>query len=327
MRRFFNFFFFVLTSILPFNPDFPIIPDIPDIKIPLCYQSFSMSPLNVEGIETYGTVSFKNSFNSGISEIGIDVYLLNDLYPDGIKIYEWSGKAQSKVISFKYNNEYTRLENSIHYDIFEDSNKFSYDFDIALARPTAKVISSDSNVFKSENKIYSDNAFNRDSYETLRFNGFEDLYIPDYYHRLDLDDFSITQDCGLVQMPLQYSTIRLLITNRDGVFDDLFGKGEYASIPLTLVNENNVYRLSFENRMFVNKHTLRMSSEQKEDYVETRHLYFPRNEMKYQGDYNCVITFDNLGVDLNKYVYSFKLHALINTLGNCIDSEYCERNR
>lgn len=279
------------------------------------FSSFSITPLRKK-TDTYIEIETNATRTTPVT---YTVSIENDV---GTNVIVSGVKADKSKAIYTYKNDYTRSENTIilTYKVGKTTKTVSHE---ALYITSKRETLNDDSVLNSDSSILCYNEIKGwfTKSEKLTFKGFNEFYIPNYYHKLDISDFSIKTDSTLLS-PFKLEGT-LIINNLHGVFNDLNSNEQYASLKLTKVLINGSYALKFADSLYVNKETLLMSSTPKEGYVPTEHLYFPRNEMQLQDEYDCTIAFTELGIDYDKLNFTFKLKALINTVGDCHNSEYC----
>lgn len=314
------------TPYIPFYPGVigggEIIPIIPVLQEKLV---LAIEPLSTRNTDTYMNYYFSTSGASAIS-FNLKIYIVNDLYPNGYLISEQSGRLSSKTKIIKYDNSATRSSNSIKivYTIGSQSEVITSHTVMTITRETKQI--SNNQVMTSPVKAltYIGDVWNEVNV-SYTFSDYSECLMPTYYHELDLS--SLNFNCSNTNFATNIcNDINLLITNREGVFDGFDHDELNATIPLSLISDSKGNHLAFKEVMYVEPNTLLMSKTQKQGYVETKHLYFPRNEMKYQGDYEFSIIFKNFGINKSSLSSKHKIKALINTLGDCYNSEYCILN-
>ena len=156
---------------------------------------------------------------------------------------------------------------------------------------------------------------------TYSFKNFEGIYVPSFYHKIDLSDFEIG-----VSNIAKYTftcTPTLVIKNINGVFDDITGANTSAEFKLKSKETTSGFTFELADTLYVDKETLLLSSTEKEGYVKTKHIYLPRNEMRIQDQYDAYFVFEGFGINLDLLYYRVELMALKNTFGDCRNSEYC----
>ena len=254
-------------------------------------------------------------------KITTNVYIVNDLYPDGILIASGtaSNRKTSKVVT--YDNRYTRGNNKIRIETVSASGKTSVIHDApTLKTGSFTITSSNKTVIEPcECLAYETGLFSLKKY-SYTFTNFDSAYSPDYYHFYSPKSCKVTTNS-----PFSFSNaeIDLYLTNREGVFDDMPIEDEYMVLPLSIGTKGT---LQLKEKYYVDPLTLKMSSESKPNYVETSYLYLPKNEMRYQGEYEGIIRFSDFGSAHSKVIYQFTFNALSNIMGDCVNSEFCVLN-
>ena len=258
----------------------------------------------------------------------IKVSIVNDLYPDGIIIFTKMFSTSSKV-DVEYNNEYTRpIGNSIVITQTINRATTTIKHDIEAVVSNAEVVNESPYEYTSTSNFYTWLSITKKwktSKEVYVMTNFEEFYMPNYYHKIDISDFKITYKTtsGFFNM----RSGLLAITNLNGSFDSFEHDKKYAYFPIVLVGTSSNYNLSFENKFYVDPMTLIMSPVPKDGYVETKNLYLPRNEKRSENNYDCMLTLDGLGQDNTKFLSRFKYKSTLNILGDCRNSEYCIANK
>lgn len=279
------------------------------------FKSFSMSPL-CAGETTY----IKMEFNAAKSlEVSYDIYIENDV---GKYLIVSDAQTTFTTVTYTYDNKYTRSNNTVIIDYWLNSKGSSVSHE-AFTNISKKEIVGDDKTLVSNTDILCFSPLKSwyTEKETITFYGFEELYIPKYYHKLDISDFKFKTD-NSSGAPLICEG-QFLISNNNGVFNALNSDEEYARLKLKCALNGNFYELKFDENLFVNRETLKMGNRRKLGYVKTEHLFLPINEMKNQNEYECTIILTKLGIDRDKLTFSFKYNALLNVIGDCHNSEYC----
>ena len=154
------------------------------------------------------------------------------------------------------------------------------------------------------------------------FSGFEGLYVPTYFHKIDLSDFRIL--ITKADHPFFNCTPSLVIKNYNNAFSGIEGAGENVVFPLKLVEKNDGFSFALVNEYQVDTESLRMySSIDLMLMPKTRHIYLPRNEMQNQDKYQCYFQFNDFGIDNNLVIHQFEIKATQNIFGDCSNSKYC----
>ena len=300
----------------------------------LCFSSVGASAVTTNTITSFLTTplySDGNKTNMQIQAVGtnanitkVEVYIINDLYPDGISIYSASFSSKSSK-NFSYDNSYTRPNNSIKiswHGKLATSTK-SVTKAIPVIDGTTYSINKQLYTNTSRGKIYTfSNGSWTETSQTLKFTNFEDIYMPDYYHKLDPRDFKLSIS-NEISDNFNFRSGTLTINNYQNAFKLISRKAE-ISFPLKLVNDApGEYHLDFKNLLYVNKTTLEMSLGSKTNSVATHCLYFPHNQKQNEAEFNIKILLEGVGVDYSDFFLDFKYKSISNIFGDCHNSEYC----
>lgn len=223
---------------------------------------------------------------------------------------------------YTYNNEYTRPKNQVYVryttdTVFNDSPSFSRD----IAKSTYRYIE-DNQGFSSNNTLAVLNGNLIWTTKTLsyEFEGFEGIYVPQYFHKIRLKDFSIIPTSDLDLFSCDAS---LIINNYNDYFNDIEGSTDIVTFDLKTAYKTPVYYFELKDYLYVDPETLLMSSESKTGYVKTEHIYLPVNEMHNQTQYKCYLYMRNFGIDNDLVIHQFEIKALKNVFGDCSNSQYC----
>ena len=288
-------------------------------------KSFSIAPLYFDNLTTNISIG---AFIVGNHYLSVQIFLINDLYPDGVEIYR-AMLTESNTYNVEYLNEYTRPGmNIIRLTYMNIGTRQSYSSTHKISLATGEVINLNNEEYQFESKSRSlllKNGAWSEINEKLIFNNFVDQYISNYYQKIDLSDFYIIKKSGFPK-DLHFGDAYFSITNRNGAFDGIARNQESAIIPLTFVKDGDTYTLSLKEKLYVHPLSLQMSTIPHQYFVETKHIYFPRNEKRYEGEYQCSIVLKEFSSDLNTFITHFKYKSLLNVLGNCRNSEYCVIN-
>ena len=162
--------------------------------------------------------------------------------------------------------------------------------------------------------------------ETFEFRKFDELYSPDFYHKLELNEMMIRCKAA-TNNTITYTSASVLIDNYDNLFSHagtLMMSGTKVYIELKLVKGNdNWYYLAFKDKMYVHPTSLQMYNEKLPNVVETRHFYLPRGRMANQLNFRFQFSITKLGYNKVTLGHYININAPIDTIGNCVDSEYC----
>ncbi len=298
--------------------------------IPILFSTLSFNQKAV--IPAFNSITISPFYNKGQTTIVVNtrnpklhfyVFIQNDIYTN---ICVASGViTKAGTYTYTYDNSYSRKENTVFVRYYTDdptASKDSEHFSRNLVRGKYEYI-------EDGKDIVSDNELvvvkNDGSYTTRNiiysFTGFDGLYIPSYYHKIDLSDFEI----GLIRdnVPFFSCSPSLVIRNYNNIFDDIEGANETATFKLKLKKLTLGYTFELLDDLYVDRETLMLSSTPKEGYVKTKHIYFPINDMQNQDKYECYFSFQEFGIDKDLLIHSFELRALRNTFGDCSNSKYC----
>ena len=294
---------------------------IPSYSYKDSFDFIEVQPLNLPGGGSTH-IRFRVSFTDTKIH-AIFVIIRNSVYPDGETIYYIARKADRVDAEFDYDNAYTR-ENSVL--LFQATN--------CTTRGVVPIITNYPTMYPNnydEDEFENTYCFTRSKgwvlyYEEFSFKGFEDLYIPDYYHKVDFSDFRIKRT-AVSSVDLPYTRASVLIDNYNGLFSDVgtpLANGQKRYLLLDLEKgTNNWYHFVFKDKLYVHKTKLLMSSTPKEGYIETRHFYLPHLGMKDQENYKFQFSIVDLGGAKATFSHRMSVKAPIDIIGNCVDSEYC----
>ena len=250
------------------------------------------------------------------------LYIENDRYT-AMPILEKTVIGNGSNV-YNFNNSYTRPRNQIYLAI-TSANKTTYTekIEMNLSSSSYKNINSSPEFTSNNSLAILDSNLNWERKKVnYTFNNFNDYYVPDYYHKFDFSDFNIVIPDD--QQSLFSCTAKFVINYKNGVFDDLSGANNgYVELPLKHTLSDSKYFFSLQKNIYVHPSTLAVSSTKLTGYVETKHIYFPRNSMQNQGDYYCYFIFQNFGIDKDYAIHSFHIKAFKNIVGDCHNSKYC----
>lgn len=234
--------------------------------------------------------------------------------------------VRTRTGTFTYDNSYTvDGENEITVLAKNKKTQETIGSKVVDVRKSNLITLNEDKTYKSEARsvIFKNGETIKYENETIHFGGFDDFYMPDYYHKFDpaLFTFEVKSSSKVF---FDIDTATFIISNRHGVFNSLLSNQSYAQLDLILVKDTTTkWHLAFKDKLFVNPRTLEMSSYMKTGYVETKYLFLPINEMRYQEEYECGISITGLGLQKSKIIHYFALNAMLNTMGDCHNSEYC----
>ena len=254
--------------------------------------------------------------------LSIKFILNNDIFTDKeILSKQFTLKGIHKI---SYNNEFTRSSNQITIKYKVGYGSWKSIEPITLNPPPETYINLVDNKPYTSKGTISVFTFSTLSWtnETIdySFSNFDGIYVPDYYHKIKLDDFLINVSSnGKDFFKCEPS---LIITNYNGVFNDISTSGT-VEFPLKLISTSQGFTFELKDIIYVHKETLLLSKTEKEGYVKTKHIYLPRNEMKNQKQYKAFFALQNFGINNDFIRHNFTLNAYKNVIGDCQNSEYC----
>ena len=281
------------------------------------FNMISISPL-VLGGETKIVVDTDYSYLKFSINISNDKYSSKEILSGTI--------TKPGKYNYIYNNQYTRTKSKlfIKYATSETGSyktSAKYDFNVTGASKSTYINDVESiTTTKTIGVFKSDLSFEA-KHLTYTFEGFADYYAPEYYQKINLDEFKIYLDKEF--HVFMNSNPWLVLANVDNLFCDIDRVDDYASFPLTLNDQGDFYSLSLAHTMYVNPSTLRMSSNPKTGYVQTEHIFLPVNEMQHQRDFSAYFALKSMGIDNDYWVSRFEIKASLNLLGDCHNSKYC----
>lgn len=286
--------------------------------------SFKSTPLNLDNVATIMEVSGKASTTQSLL---VHVYVVNDLYPDGIEIANLTFK-ENKTETFSYHNEYTRTTNRIKIGWKQSKviKENSAIFNIELSR--SQNVRLNSSVYTHESRTnvitFVPNVGVERKKQKIIFYNFEDRYMPDFYHKIDLSTFKIKNESEYPS-ELNYKSAFFSISSINNSFST-FGNLKRLQLPIKLLKSNGELSLAFQNKLFVNPITLEMSPKQSSGFVETKYFYLPRDSKQFEESYECTIKISCFGLDNDDFILTFRYKSLLNIFGDCRNSQYCIAN-
>lgn len=280
------------------------------------FESITITPLYEYGENS--TIVVK----SRASNFRITVYLDNDRY-SGRQIVNTTINGSGNF-SFTYNNSYTRIKNQLYVALtYNNVTTYSERIDMNVTSSGYDVVNTHQEITSDSYLAVLNDDFNWEKKKaTYTFNNFEDYYIPDYFHKFDFGNFYIS--VPEEQRKFFGCNAKLVITYKNGVFDNLAGaENGFVELPLKRRLTNGNFYFSLEKNIYVDPITLAVASDKLSGYVQTRHIYFPRNSMQNQEDYYCYFVFSKFGLDKDLVYHYFSIRALRNIVGDCHNSKYC----
>ena len=280
------------------------------------FVDMTVSPLYASGDSTLVV-------HSGTVGLSFALYISNDKYSEQCVLIETIKTAGTSEYDFP--NTYTRSTNTM-FIRYKSSNATSMTetqhFQRNLAKGKYQYIT-DNQSISSNNQLAVVTSNGSYSFKnmTYGFQGFDGIYVPSFYHKIDLSEFKITVIS--TYKPFFYCEPSLVIKNYNGIFDGITGASETATFPLSLKEVTGGYTFQFRKATYVDPETLKMYSSSRTGCVKTKHIYFPINEMQNQDQIECYLLLQNFGIDHDTLIHNFTFHALRNTFGDCSNSKYC----
>lgn len=280
------------------------------------FDSITFSPFYAKG--TPSSIVIKSTG----SDYKISAFIENDAYSP-VPIFQTNIRGTG-TYSFSYNNNYTRINNRLYVVMTKDNNStYSQTIDMNMVSPGYDDVNTHSEFTSDNDLLVLNSDFNWVRKKVhYTFENFDDYYVPDYYHKFDLSNFSISipED----QRTFFTCDAKLVIQYKNGVFDGIAGASNgFVEFKLKGRLTNSKYYFGLDQNLYVHPTTLEVSSEKKSGYVSTKHIYFPRNDMHNQTDYYCYFVFENFGIDKDSVFHRFHIKALKNIIGDCHNSKYC----
>lgn len=285
--------------------------------------SIYCSPLYLSGNESLIELSVIGS--AKVNNL-VEVKIINDTYPTGKLIFK-KNYTTVGIEKIKYNNDYTRPSgNTISITTTSNGVTTEYKHEVNVVQDKTYSINEETNNYVADSLYYSWATGSKrwmTGHEKITFYNFEDIYIPDYYHKIDITHFYVRITTSFDTEYLRFGTARFSITNQNGIFNCFQHDKTNAYLPLTFKKSGSNFKLNFDCDLYVDPITLEMSTTKKEGFVKTKYLYLPKDEQRFQETYDCQIALTKLSQDNLKIVSKFKYKSLLNTFGDCRTSEYC----
>ena len=279
------------------------------------FTSITISPFYNKGESTIVVVTRSNNLH-------FFVFIQNDVYMNVCVCSDVITKAGTHT--YKYDNSYTRNKNTVFVRYYTDtiSTTDSQHFQRNIRRGEYEFIEDNKSLVSDSELVVvkSDGTYSTRTI-THSFTGFDGLYIPSFYHKIDLQDFQI--NLGRNDITFFNCNPSLVIKNYNNMFDDIEGVNETATFYLKLKKQISGYTFDLRDDLYVNQETLRLSSIPRDGYVKTKYIYLPINEMQNQDKYECYLSLQEFGIDKDLVLHNFELRALRNTFGDCHNSKYC----
>lgn len=285
-------------------------------SITLPFETISISPLYMNKNSVL-VVSTKSSY------LKFFLFIQND---KNMNVAVVNGEiTKPGTYTYSYDNKYTRSKNNVFVRYSTNGQNYSDTphLERNLVKASYEYITNNENI-NSDNCLVVINGDMTTSTRNLSYSfyGFEGLYVPLYFHKIDLSDFRIL--ISNEDHPFFNCNPSLVIKNYNNSFSEIDGAGEKATFPLKLVEKENYFTLALANEYQVNPESLKMySSGRVFSLPKTRHVYLPRNEMRNQNEYSCYLQFTDFGIDKDLVIHQFEIRAMQNIFGDCSNSKYC----
>ena len=281
------------------------------------FNSITISPFMIDR-ETKIVVDTSSSY------LRFQIFIKNDKYKLGTQIASATLTKPGKY-TYVYDNRYTRSKNEVFIKYSTSSSgSLTTSSSFTFNRFTSSSLDfSDDTVLESRSSL---GVFKSDlSFEykkvTYKFIGFNDLHVPDYYHKIGLEDFKILVDEEF--KPFVPSAASIMIQNVNGIFNDIANADDNAVFNLDLVEINGGFTFALANTQHVDPVTLLMSTNPKANYVQTEHIYLPVNTLSRSTEIETLVGLSDFGIDKDYLYHRFSIKVLDNILGDCATSEYC----
>lgn len=305
----------------------------------LCFVSLGAAPRVSNGIDYFKCMPFyvdgtKTRMEMMVKAkttlpVVVNVSIINDLYPSGKTLFEKT--FTSTVLNrYDYENNFTRPSgNQIKItQIVNGGTPKEFTHLIAVAKAKTYTLNDSVTRIPSVSQFYSLYSTGQwvNNSEELVFYNFQDKYIPDFYHKIDFSNFYVDVSSPFSTTEIIVEDIIFRLTKSEIRSNGVAIKKEVMSFSLVLEEKDSHYYLKPKKQLYVNPKTQQMSDKPRSGYVKTNHYYFPRNEKQNENLYDCTISFIAFGIDRSSFVSHFKYKSLLNTFGDCHNSEYCVVN-
>ena len=276
------------------------------------FTSISISPLFIGRDSLIRVVANR--------KVMFQVYISNDLISDQVIA---SGTINSAgTYTYTYHNDYTRLNNEL-YIKYTTTLKPYESSHIQMNATNPSYV----NLFDNENVVsdstmceLTDRTTWYERHVTYGFENFDQTYYTDYYHKIRLQDFKIKVSNS--DKPFFDCKPSLYLNNETGIFNGI-GSGKTVLLALKLKEVSDGYTFELSEPLYVHKETLLLSKEKKDGFVQTKHIYLPRNEMRNQDQVKGYFGLEDFGIDCDFVKHNFDFRALKNIMGDCRNSQYC----
>ena len=296
---------------------FVLLPFVSKTKAedPLPFESISISPFYLNKESTV-VVTTKSSYLRVLLFIQNDKHtnaavLVKEIYEPGTYVY-------------KYDNSYTRSKNRVFVRYSTGGTSLdTQHLDRNVPKSSYLNITNNQSLTSDESLavLYGDMSYSLKTL-TYSFSGFEGIYVPTYFHKIDLTDFQIL--ISKEERPFFTCNPTLSIKNYENAFNKIGGETETVTIPLNIIETENGFSFALANDYYVDPASLKMYTyPTSSSFPKTKHIYLPRNEMKNQDKYECYFMLSEFGIDRDLLIHHFDIKANKNIFGDCKNSQYC----
>ena len=272
-----------------------------DVILPLLvsetiYYQFEMS-FRFVNIATHEFVYFKNIKRTDLTLNHYDLVLPFEQYlnPDGINIVFTATMAKdkteistAKILPFK--------EEAINVSAYRKE---------PYVRDGAYLSIDDTKINSKETYDFTD----LNEYLTLGKN-----------NRLDLSNIKFKYLCP---HPLTCGDIYLKIKDHRNLFPNVNKVNGEVSLKMKFEQEEDNISLKLDEKLYVNKTTLEMSSTYLDNYDEVDTLFLPNGKEKMLCDDEIYITIKDAGYSLTDITIPFSFYFTNKYVGECYESDYC----
>ena len=159
-------------------------------------------------------------------------------------------------------------------------------------------------------------------YELFDFRKIGDYIDNDYYYRLDISRNKFIYPNEYV---FTYGSANLRFNDSENLFRYLTHQpnGDIV-LPLTLVRDsNNNISFRYKNSFYVNKKSLEISDQYRQNFALTDDFYLPINGLKKFNGKTVYLELNELGMDKLSTVVPLRYELNRAIVGTCTDGEYC----
>ena len=157
--------------------------------------------------------------------------------------------------------------------------------------------------------------------EKIRFSNFSNYFYDSTYYKLSLDQFIMYFRSDITK--IKNDGCYMKIPQNESLFPGLTYQNGYAYLPLKIERRGDGFGLYFKNPMFVDKKTLIMSDQPRDNFVATNNFYLPINKKEQLLDYPIYFELKNVSFSNVTITWKSKISAYNNLIGDCQNSEYC----